>query len=299
MTAAEDALRQGLEVWLSPDMFEQSQERTLKYIARAAAAAEQLRQSWPVRLVLGLGSESTLFTQGIVEGRSLTQRLSHPTLRETVETGRHNGPLNAFLARANEAARQVFHGKVTYASLVWEPVDWSLFDFVGVDHYRDARIKDRDVDMLWPLLGHGKPDTEFGCRTHRGAEDSGAMGLGIIDWKRMGFRWLLQHIPVLGQSVRLELNGDSVRDEALQAREIVETLAVLDAVGVDGAFVQTFVEPFMTYSEHPKYDLDMGGFGLVKSYAGQHGTTYPDMPWEPKESFRAVADYFASHQPGT
>jgi len=43
----------------------------------------------------------------------------------------------------------------------------------------------------------------------------------------------------------------------------------------------------------------MGGFGLVKSYAGQHGTTYPDMPWEPKESFRAVADYFASHQPGT
>ena len=28
---------------------------------------------------------------------------------------------------------------------------------------------------------------------------------------------------------------------------------------------------------------------------GKHGSTYPDMPWEPKESFRAVADYYAKH----
>ena len=27
---------------------------------------------------------------------------------------------------------------------------------------------------------------------------------------------------------------------------------------------------------------------------GKHGTTYPDMPWEPKESFKAVADYYKS-----
>jgi hypothetical protein len=33
---------------------------------------------------------------------------------------------------------------------------------------------------------------------------------------------------------------------------------------------------------------------LVKSLTGgRHGTTYPDMPWEPKESFRAVTDYYA------
>jgi hypothetical protein len=32
---------------------------------------------------------------------------------------------------------------------------------------------------------------------------------------------------------------------------------------------------------------------LVKSYGGgKHGTTYPDMLWEPKK-FRAVAEYFA------
>jgi hypothetical protein len=34
----------------------------------------------------------------------------------------------------------------------------------------------------------------------------------------------------------------------------------------------------------------------VKSYApGSHGTTYPDMLWEPKASFKAVAAYHAGH----
>jgi hypothetical protein len=36
---------------------------------------------------------------------------------------------------------------------------------------------------------------------------------------------------------------------------------------------------------------------LVKNYAGAHGITYPGMTWEPKESFQAVADFYASHQP--
>jgi len=27
---------------------------------------------------------------------------------------------------------------------------------------------------------------------------------------------------------------------------------------------------------------------------GRHGTTYPDMPWESKEPFKAVADYYAA-----
>jgi hypothetical protein len=38
----------------------------------------------------------------------------------------------------------------------------------------------------------------------------------------------------------------------------------------------------------------MSSFALVKTYAdGRHGTTCPDMPWEPKAAFRAVADYYA------
>ena len=44
MIAAEDALKQGLEVWLSPEMWDKSPEKTLNYITKAAEAAEKLRQ---------------------------------------------------------------------------------------------------------------------------------------------------------------------------------------------------------------------------------------------------------------
>jgi hypothetical protein len=55
----------------------------------------------------------------------------------------------------------------------------------------------------------------------------------------------------------------------------------------------TFVSPIYPYDDNPIYDLDRDNFSLVKSFAsGKHGTTYPDMAWEPKESFRAVADYY-------
>jgi len=98
--------------------------------------------------------------------------------------------------------------------------------------------------------------------------------------------------------VRARLNGEYVRDEAFQARELAETLTILDEAGADGAFVNTFAEPVMTYSEEPRYDLDMSGMALVKTYSSGHGTTYPEMAWEPKEAFRAVADYYAKDPAG-
>ena len=68
---------------------------------------------------------------------------------------------------------------------------------------------------------------------------------------------------------------------------LVETLPILDAAGVDGAFMTSFSEPWTTFSDKPGYDLDMSALSLVKTYAARHGTTYPDMPWEPKEAFQA------------
>jgi len=291
VTAAEDALKQGLEVWLSPEMWEKSPEETLDYITKAAAASERLRERWPEELVLSVGSEFTLFMKGIVEGRTLMKRLRNPSFKKIAEAGGHNKPLNAFLARVAEAVRKVFHGKLTYASLIWEKVDWEMFDFIGVDHYRPVSIKEQYVQMLQPLLAFDKPVvvTEFGCRTFQGAENAGVMGFGVVDFKTLG----LHQIPILGRFVRLRLRGDFVRDETLQAREVVETLDVLDRAGVDGAFVMNFVSPLMPFDENPRYDLDMNEMSLVKTYAqGRQGATYPDMNWEPKESFHAVAAFY-------
>lgn len=279
MMASEDALKQGLEVWLSPEMWDKSQEETLDYLVKVAAAAEKLRGYYPQHLVFSVGSELTLFMQGMVEGNNLMERMGHPAFWDNIKAGTHNKPLNEFLRGANEAVRQVFRGNVTYMSVPLETVDWSLFDFVGVDIYRDARIKDSFDYLVKRYFTHNKPVIigEFGCCTYQGAEDAGGMGWAILDFG----------------ITSLQLNGDYVRDEGLQARELTDVLGILDGVGVDGAFVFTFVSPTSPYNEDARYDLDMASYSLVKSYVGRHGTTYPDMPWEPKESFKAVADYYA------
>jgi len=63
--------------------------------------------------------------------------------------------------------------------------------------------------------------------------------------------------------------------------------------GVAGALLSTFVTPGAATDEDPRYDLDMDSMSLVKSLpGGRHGTAYPDMPWEPKEAFWAVAHHF-------
>jgi hypothetical protein len=290
---AERALALGLEVWLSPALWGRPLDETLRYCVSAAGRAEELRKQHPDRFVLVLGSELTLFMEGIVPGRDFAARTREAITRMKAGDHSANDRLNDFLGRASTAVRGVYHGPLTYASLVWEDVNWDRFDLIGVDHYRDARIKDRYAEMLQPLLALGKPvvNTEFGMRTYRGAESEGTLGFGIADQMRVG----LHQLPVVGRFVRERLNGDYVRDEAMQARELTETLTILDAAGVDGAFVHEFVTAAATFSDKPRYDLDMNAFALVKTHRHGKGTTYPDMTWEPKQSFHAVANYYAAH----
>ena len=301
MTASEDALNQGLEVWFYPALWDRRPDETLKYITKAAAFAEKLNQRHPNHLIFCVEGELTLFMRGIIEGKNLIARIKNPHFIAGMKAGEHNKPLNAFLAKANDSVRAVFHGKVTYASLIWEAVDWSLFDFVGVDHYRAESIKDRYVEMLRPSFSHNKPVvvTEFGCSTYHGGVGSEGLlssaGLGgdIVDRRSQFFHY---KIPLLGKLIRPRVNGSYLRDEGWQARQLVDQLSVLDRAGVYGAFISEFVSQIKPYSSDPRYDLDMASASLVKSYEnGTHGTTYPDMPWEPKESFRAVADYYAKH----
>jgi hypothetical protein len=301
MTAAKDALEQGLEVWLSPLMWDKSPERTLDYISKVAKTAESLRQNYGDKLVFIVGGESTLFMQGIIPGKNFVSRLRNPKLFSLIKSGEHNKPLNAFLSKANAEVRKVFGGKVTYASLVWEAVDWSLFDFVGVDHYRAEKIKNQYIDMLKPVFAYGKPVviTEFGYSTtyagvgSEGLLDSAGLGVkSIVDFKSKA----LHQLPLVGRFVRPHLVGVHTRDEQWQASQLVDNLAVFDGAGVDGTFVSQFVSQIDPYSDNPRYDLDMASSSLVKYYEGKRrGVTYPDMPWEPKESFKAVADFYAKH----
>jgi hypothetical protein len=184
------------------------------------------------------------------------------------------------------------------------------------------------------LVRIGKPVVigEFGCCTYRGAEKLGANGF-MIAFGMMEDAMDLRLPKSLTEVIKIvpKVDGHYIRDEGLQEREIADQLSILDSSGVEGAFVQTFVVPNSPHVEDPRYDADLASFGLVKSYAqketseyriehsakqakkifgvdlsidalrrfqgkaGRHGTTYPDMTWEPKESFRAVADYYAKN----
>jgi hypothetical protein len=334
VTASEVGLSLGLEVWFSPEMWDRSQSETLEYVVKAAEKAESLRQRWPGKLVLSVGSELTLFSQGIVEGESVFDRMSRPSFWQDVMAGKHNGPLNSYLSDLNKASRSVFHGPLTYFSVPLETVDWKPFDFVGVDHYRDARIKDAYGQMVGKYNSYGKPVVigEFGCCAFRGADLLGGSGFTIAFGMMEGLLGPDHKIPKMFMDMARippKADGHYIRDEGLQARELADQLGVLDKAGVEGAFVFTFVSPNSPYRADPMYDSDMASFSLVKSYAqseteeefrrqminqakallgvdidpsiiprfsgalDEHGLTYPDMPWEPKESFWTVAKYYA------
>ncbi|MGA7923039.1 MAG: abortive infection protein [Thermoplasmata archaeon] len=288
--AAEDALQQGLEVWFSPEMWDRDPGETRDYVARGARKAEELRARWPDRVIFSVGSEVTLFTQGFLPGDNVLERLAHPSLWENLRAGKHDPPLNAFLAATNARVRDVFHGPVTYASVGLESVDWTPFDFVGVDLYRDKRSREMYPKLIERYRGFGKPvaNMEFGCCTFKGADDLGGRGWDVVDWGKR---------PP-------QLKGDYVYDQATQAREVGELLRINDEAGVNATFIFTFVEPGAGLQDDNEkaqvrslpFDLDLVRYSLVKtSLDGRHGPTYLDMPWEPKGSFTVVANYYANH----
>jgi len=93
--------------------------------------------------------------------------------------------MNAFLAEAASAVREVFGGRVSYASIPFEGLDWAPFDIVGVDLYRSIEVAQRYREGVRALVGTGKPVaiTEFGCATFRGAADRGASGGMILEYQ--------------------------------------------------------------------------------------------------------------------
>jgi hypothetical protein len=64
--------------------------------------------------------------------------------------------------------------------------------------------------------------------------------------------------------------------------------------GIDSAFVFLFALDSLPRRPDgdPCHDLDLASPGIVKMLEGRHGDTYPDMAWEPKAAFAAVAECY-------
>ena len=88
--------------------------------------------------------------------------------------------------------RHVFQGKVTYFSFPFEGVNWDIFDFLGIDIYRDSINRDYYDRTLRSLIGKPVVFGEFGCCAFRGADKLGGSGFMII-------------FGMMGDSVELKL----------------------------------------------------------------------------------------------
>ncbi|MBR7837799.1 hypothetical protein KDL01_31280 [Actinospica durhamensis] len=277
--AARHAAEAGLEVWFSPTPCELDRQQLLPYFADCANRAEQIRaEGAPVVLVLGC--ELTLLCQGFIPGDTSYERikaLSTGGPRVWMKLGKIGKQLSTLLAETAADARTRFGGKISYASGTWEQVDWKPFDFVGVDAYRDANNAGAFAKQLRRHFKHGKPVavTEFGCCTYTGAADRGGMGWAIVDHT----------------TEPPHLTGQYQRSETEQVSYLNDLLGIFEHEGVDSAFWFTFVnEQAVHRPGEALTDLDVASYAVVKKLpSGISGTTYPELGWEPKEAFHALA----------
>jgi hypothetical protein len=220
-----------------------------------------------------VGCELTVFGAGIIPGDSNAERAAKLASPEWwPRFPEFSSQLNGLLAKACTLARSRFGGRLTYGAGLWEDVDWTGFDMVGLNYYRASF---NDADYATNLRGfhrHGKPIVivEFGCCGFEGAAEMGPAGGTIVDWTA--------DPPALAGPYR--------RNEQVQAGYLAQQLDVFEAEGVHGAYVFEFIEPARPWSPDPRHDLDMSSFGVVKAVGDG---------WEPKAAFHELSRRYGSH----
>ncbi|MGH3294432.1 MAG: hypothetical protein ACRDP7_21780, partial [Trebonia sp.] len=165
--------------------------------------------------------------------------------------------------------------------------DWTLFDIASVELIRSPEIAGQYRDAVRSLAAGDRPVaiTGFGTCAYVGAADRGARAMEIVEYDE-------------ATQTPLRLDGEYTRDEAGQATDIREVLEILDAEGVDGAFIWLFELCNFPHRPDgdPRADLDLASPAIVKTLEGRRGDTYPDLTWEPKAAFAAIADCYRGRQ---
>jgi hypothetical protein len=187
--AARCAAELGLEAWFSPYPLELTTDELLSLFADCAERAERLRRRG-AEVVFVTGAELSLMNRGFLPGDTLDQRLdqllNEPRDRLGELISEVGARVNEFLAKAAALVHERFGGKITYAAVQFERVDWTHFDVVSVDLYRSIEVADRFPEGVRALVAQGKPVaiTEFGAATYHGAGDRGARGLEAVEYDK-------------------------------------------------------------------------------------------------------------------
>lgn len=277
----------GLTVYFNPWKMNVPVEELPEYFHKAAMQAETLRKEG-VDIIFVCGCEMTLFNNGIFPGNSVMERAmwlggvyQSPDGKKTF--AEKSKALNEILHKISNAVRSEFLGPITYSSGAWETVDWTLFDIVSVDYYRNGETVEEYTSGLEKYkLDKPLIVMEVGSCTYEGAAKMGAGGFMLLEGVNSDGtgRFIDGKVPV--------------RSEQEQANYVEEQLGLLEINGADGVFIYVFSFPVYPFGEGAR-DLDMMSFSLVKTYPDSDPRSKQLPPWEKKESFYRTKTFFETH----
>lgn len=281
--ATEEAHKQGLKVLFNPWKMEADSATTVDYMIRASKVAEKLRLKG-ADLIFVTGCEYTLFNRGVFPGDTFDKRIawlmklgSMPNPMKEIQGKK----LNLILQSMASQVRKNYHGKIVYSSGAWETVDWTNFDYVGVDYYHNNESDEQYIEGLNRYKSIGKPVIvmEMGCCAYQGAAERGGNGFSVF-----------KGVDSNGNGI-YEGGKKPVRDESVQADYISKNIDLLQKAGASGIMVYVFSYPIYPYSK-TGVDYDMVAYSLVKSFPSTDARNKQIPSWEPKEAFYRVGEIF-------
>lgn len=287
VAASREAHKHGLRVFFNPWKHGSDSAATVKYVKEAAKKAEVLRKEG-MDIVFVAGCEYSLFNKGVFPGDSFDDRMQwlmnlggRPDSASML-LGRSEA-LNRILNEMVMAVREEFNGQVTYSSGTWEIVDWSLFDIIGIDYYRNGETPEEYIAGLDRYVKIGKPVVvmEMGSCAYKGAAERGSFGFAI-----------LQGTDDSGCPV-YEGGAAPGRDETVQADYIASTIELLRQGGADGVFVYVFSFPIYPYDPDGT-DYDMTSYALVKSFTADDPNAQKIPAWRPKQAFFRLGEVYSA-----
>ncbi len=283
--AAKLAAESGMKIFFNPWWMNAGAEPVADYMREAAKIAERLRKEG-VDITFVAGCEFSLFNEGVFEGKNVSERLASMMKLQELQsqpqklkeaTDMISMKLNKILGMIVEGVRENFSGDVVYSAGSWEHVDWTMFDAVGVDYYRDRQSDEEYLSGVKEYLKHGKPVwvMEVGCCTYEGAAKLGGGGFTV-----------LQGVDKNGNGIYA--GGEApLRSEKEQADYDEQQIRLLSDSGIEGMFVFEFSFPIAPYREKG-LDSDLTAYPIVKSFPKDDPRSMLMPPWQPKEAFHRV-----------
>ncbi len=279
--AAEVAIDLGLGVWISPRNVDVQIPDVPALILEYAKMAEQLRAR-SSNVVFVMAAEASLDFRFSTDDPVYLYRANlffNPLnmAMNRLGVGRWR-KFSRFMRETAKAVREVFGGVLTYSAGHWERIDWSLFDYICINYYEAKKDPALFRKRLHRWRSFGKPViiTEFGCCCYEGAEEAGPMGYNIINYDTDPFHVMFP----------LE------RDESIQQRYIFDTLKILEAEKIQGAFIFELINEFYVHYPDPHFDLDLASFGLLKTLPRPDQNSPRPSP-ENKLACATLTEYFA------